>query len=59
MTDATRKRYKRFDRYGRNPDGRHVDMERGFGRSSRRLINLSDQQREVLAPRVTWGEVRI
>jgi hypothetical protein len=60
LTEAARQRYKPFDRYGRgNPDGMHVDMERGFGRSSRRLINLSDQQREALAPRITWSEVRI
>jgi hypothetical protein len=60
LTEAARQRYKPFDRYGRgNADGRHVDTERGFGRGSRRLINLSDQQREALAPRITWGEVRI
>jgi hypothetical protein len=60
LTEAARQRYKPFDRYGHsNPDGMHVDVERGFGRGSRRLINLSDQQREALAPRITWGEVRI
>jgi hypothetical protein len=60
VTSAARQRYKPFDRYGRgNADGRHVDAERGFGRGSRRLINLSDRQREALAPRITWGEVRI
>jgi hypothetical protein len=60
VIEAARQRYKPFDRYGRsNPDGRHVDVERGFGRGSRRLINLSDQRREALAPRITWGEVRI
>lgn len=60
LTEAARQRYKPFDRYGHsNPDGMHVDVERGFGRSSRRLVNLSDQQREALAPRITWGEVRI
>jgi hypothetical protein len=57
MTEAARQRYKPFDRYGRNPDGRHVDVETGFGR--RRLINLSDQQRAAVAPRISWGEVRI
>ncbi len=60
VTEAARQRYKPFDRYGRgNADGMHVDVERGFGRGSRRLINLSDQQREAIVPRICGGEVRV
>jgi hypothetical protein len=61
MTEAARQRYKPFDRYTTkgNRDGKHVDAERGYGSASRRLTNLSDQQRAAIAPRVNRDEVRI
>jgi hypothetical protein len=61
MTEAARQRSKPFDRYTTkgNRDGNHVDAERGYGSASRRLTNLSDQQRAAIAPRVNRDEVRI
>jgi hypothetical protein len=59
VTEAHRQRYRPFNRYVANCDGRHVDAERGYGRGSRRLTNLSDQQRTAIAPRINWDEVRI
>lgn len=61
VTEAMRQRYKPFDRYSANGnrDGKHVDAERGFGYASRRLTNLSDQQIEVVEPRLNREEVRL
>ena len=50
ITEAARGRYKQFDRYVVNKDGRHVDSEHGFG--LRRLRNLSDRQRQILRPKI-------
>jgi len=59
ITDAARQRYRPFDRYSANCDGRHVDTERGYAVGSRRLTNLSDQQRTAVAPRLNRDGVRI
>ncbi len=61
VTEAHRQRYKMSDRYttNGNRDGKHVDTERGYGRGSRRLTNLSDRQHAALASRVDRDEVRI
>lgn len=59
ITDAARQRYRPFDRYASNRNGQHVDTERGYGRASRRLTNLSDQQRAAVAPRLDREEVRL
>jgi hypothetical protein len=61
LTEAAQQRYNRDNRYtsSSNRDGKHVDTERGYGRASRRLTNLSDQQRAAVAPRINRDEVRI
>lgn len=59
VTAAARQRYKPFDRYNTNRDGMHVDAERGYAVGSRRLRNLSDQQRAAVARRLNRDEVRI
>ncbi|MCO5132455.1 MAG: hypothetical protein M9932_18190 [Xanthobacteraceae bacterium] len=59
ITDAARQRYRPFDRYTSNRDGKHVDTERGFGYASRCLTNLSDQQRAAVSPRLNRDEVRL
>lgn len=58
VTAAARQRYKPFDRNNTNRDGKHVDSERGFGVASRRIRNLSDQQRAAVEPRLS-DEVRL
>lgn len=59
VTEAARQRYKLFDRYNTNHDGKHVDSGRGFGAASRRLCNLSDKQRAAVARRLNRDEVRV
>jgi hypothetical protein len=57
VTAAARARYKQFDRYATNNDGRHVDSERGFGHSARRIRNLSDRQRGLVRPKIDRTQV--
>ncbi|MGB3271823.1 MAG: hypothetical protein WBA66_02845 [Xanthobacteraceae bacterium] len=51
VTEATRQRYKPFDRHVSNNDGRHVDVARGYGAYSH-IRNLSDRQRKKVAPQI-------
>jgi hypothetical protein len=55
---AARGRYKRFGRNGTNSDGRHVAAEQGFA-NSKRLLNLSDRQKEIVKPRLDRDAVSL
>lgn len=59
VTEAHRQRYKTFDRYPRNRDGKHVDSQRSDGHANRRLTNLSDRQHAAMAAHVNPDEVLI
>lgn len=59
ITDAARQRYNPSERYSTNRDGKHVDTQRCFDITKRRLTNLSDQQRAAVAPRLDREEVRL
>jgi hypothetical protein len=55
---AIRGRYKRFDQHVTNADGKHVDTEGGFG-GFKRLRNLSDRQKKIVAPRLDRDAVHL
>jgi hypothetical protein len=55
---AIRGRYKRFDRHVTNADGKHIDTEGGFG-GFKRLRNLSDRQKKIVAPRLDRDAVHL
>jgi hypothetical protein len=59
LTAAAQARYRPFDRHAvTNRDGRHVDAEPGFA-GRKRLRNLSDKQREIVAPLVDSEKVSL
>ena len=53
-----RSRYKRFDRNATNADGKHVDAEGGYG-CFKRLRNLSERQKKIVAPRLDRDAVHL
>jgi hypothetical protein len=52
-------RYKRFDRYSTNRDGKHVDSEHWAYGDRRRLRNLSDKQKEIVGPKLDREKVSL
>jgi hypothetical protein len=50
-------RYRQFDRWFTNNDGMHVDVDASFW--LRRIRNLSERQRKILAPNVDRTEVSL
>ena len=53
---AIRDRFDPFDRHVTNRDGKHVDSEQGFA-GRKRLRNLSDQQKDLVAPKIDREKV--
>jgi hypothetical protein len=50
--------YSRFRDYSPNRDGKHVDSEMGFA-GRKRLRNLSDQQKELVTPKIDREKVSL